>query len=201
MLCSSKGLSPRVRGNLAGRASLRILNRSIPACAGEPLSIWPSFSCATVYPRVCGGTTGEPHHDPPDRGLSPRVRGNLFIISASVNMEWSIPACAGEPASKATSYYLSSVYPRVCGGTRLRRLCSIVAHGLSPRVRGNPRRRVARRACRGSIPACAGEPPIHCRPMPSATVYPRVCGGTQIFRPAHVPKTGLSPRVRGNRPA
>ncbi len=50
----------------------------------------------------------------------------------------------------------------------------------------------------GSIPACAGEPPIILRMMKLLTVYPRVCGGAP-------PRTywlegwdGLSPRVRGS---
>ena len=53
----------------------------------------------------------------------------------------------------------------------------------------------------GSIPACAGEPggrrlrPSRCR------VYPRVCGGTKPSARDLDMRQGLSPRVRGNRPA
>ena len=32
------------------------------------------------------------------------------------------------------------------------------------------------------------------------TVYPRVCGGTRRPRASSLPRAGLSPRVRGNRP-
>ena len=35
---SSRGLSPRVRGNLLNSARIQSLNGSIPACAGEPLA-------------------------------------------------------------------------------------------------------------------------------------------------------------------
>ena len=50
------GLSPRVRGNRAMTNAARGLQRSIPACAGEPAG--GSLICAKigVYPRVCGGT-------------------------------------------------------------------------------------------------------------------------------------------------
>ena len=53
-----------------------------------------------------------------------------------------------------------------------------VPSGLSPRVRGEPRR------CRLSIPR--------------TRVYPRVCGGTNVYRWSTYRLSGLSPRVRGN---
>ena len=53
-----RGLSPRVRGNPTGRWTLTTRWGSIPACAGEPLSISGYSFSGAVYPRVCGGTTG-----------------------------------------------------------------------------------------------------------------------------------------------
>ena len=50
------GLSPRVRGNLRLRQRLRIGERSIPACAGEPSLAGVPSGRTRVYPRVCGGT-------------------------------------------------------------------------------------------------------------------------------------------------
>ena len=50
------GLSPRVRGNLGQPAGWRVGQRSIPACAGEPLRWTGATAPARVYPRVCGGT-------------------------------------------------------------------------------------------------------------------------------------------------
>ena len=51
-------------------------NRSIPACAGEP--IWQRIRTALgeVYPRVCGGTCSGYRRRTSYMGLSPRVRGN-----------------------------------------------------------------------------------------------------------------------------
>ena len=50
------GLSPRVRGNQQQQRQQALSERSIPACAGEPLT-WTAVTGATrVYPRVCGGT-------------------------------------------------------------------------------------------------------------------------------------------------
>ena len=50
------GLSPRVRGNQAHQGSFAQEQRSIPACAGEPMLVPRSALTTTVYPRVCGGT-------------------------------------------------------------------------------------------------------------------------------------------------
>ena len=93
----------------------------------------------------------------------------------------------------------TTVYPRVCGGTRQqqdgRRLC----RGLSPRVRGNRIIYPSRLAMPRSIPACAGEPLQHMQGFPIAFLYPRVCGGTPLQNATQVNDQGLSPRVRGNR--
>ena len=87
----------------------------------------------------------------------------------------------------------------MCGGTVDTGPATMSAVGLSPRVRGN-RVDGARRARHGgSIPACAGEPGRGIRRLSSARVYPRVCGGTRDRSRGCPNRTGLSPRVRGNR--
>ena len=84
-------------------------------------------------------------------------------------------------------------------------------------MRGNRESGRWERDYRGSIPACAGEPPA----QPTLTgwrqvyprvcggtnggrggtitleVYPRVCGGTSAIESVQTPCRGLSPRVRG----
>ena len=76
----AQGLSPRVRGNRRLIGSSTSSMRSIPACAGEPLTIVKRNLSVKVYPRVCGGT---PRSNPPQR-VTTR----------------SIPACAGEPRTR-----------------------------------------------------------------------------------------------------
>ncbi len=51
------GLSPHARGNLAAASACRVVEGSIPACAGEPLADAGSALGARVYPRMRGGTT------------------------------------------------------------------------------------------------------------------------------------------------
>ena len=199
-LCSSSfpGLSPRVRGNLVLPQPDTGARGSIPACAGEPFLSAAPQSVARVYPRVCGGTllpvTGmmaigglspRVRGNPPPLvilrfrgGLSPRVRGNLPHRDPRVCRKGSIPACAGEPAAGTGDQKGAGVYPRVCGGTLRLHATRADPGGLSPRVRGNLLRvRVIRKA-RGSIPACAGEPPAAGQCVNTLAVYPRVCGGT-----------------------
>ena len=197
-----QGLSPRVRGNLSSPNCRPATQRSIPACAGEPNQRLEGAAIQRVYPRVCGGTSFTLTGSIPTIGLSPRVRGNPdgVVCGAQYSKEGlsprvrgnralgatlsppggSIPACAGEPSRVFPCYLLVTVYPRVCGGTASTSLDDTGQRGLSPRVRGNqcldPRQQVSQ----GSIPACAGEPPVRCV-MPDITrVYPRVCGGTGL---------------------
>ena len=75
-LGQSIGLSPRVRGNRHLRSPLMNAERSIPACAGEPLGACPQRPGHAVYPRVCGGTWWAWAGRWWWSGLSPRVRGN-----------------------------------------------------------------------------------------------------------------------------
>ena len=151
-----------------------------------------------VYPRVCGGTCLFQWPDIAGVGLSPRVRGNLDLSVPAGCREGSIPACAGEPISDICMSLSQPVYPRVCGGTfppyppnrpdwvyprvcggtALRRPLSAASYGLSPRVRGNPARQPKVVGRKGSIPACAGEPPVRASRSCDRRVYPRVCGGT-----------------------
>ena len=70
--------------------------------------------------------------------------------------------------------------------------------GLSPRVRGNRSVPCGGPSMYGSIPACAGEPPLDRSSAANGRVYPRVCGGTDTPALHRSSFPGLSPRVRGN---
>ena len=132
-------------------------------------------------------------------GLSPRVRGNPAGPLSAPDGLGSIPACAGEPPPRPPLHFLSTVYPRVCGGTRRYHDPGFDFCGLSPRVRGNPVALTAPVESRRSIPACAGEPPGILPAIGRRQVYPRVCGGTFTAMGDTLTGLGLSPRVRGNR--
>ena len=193
-----EGLSPRVRGNQHIDPHDHPAIWSIPACAGEPAGVPMRGLGRRVYPRVCGGTLRDTIHIRPTWGLSPRVRGNPHPSRQRQKCQRSIPACAGEPPFVGGTSYANRVYPRVCGGTGACQSACACACGLSPRVRGNPRRGWRDGGRLRSIPACAGEPCGSGFMVSPPQVYPRVCGGTQPVVNTNRKSQGLSPRVRGN---
>ena len=173
------GLSPRVRGNPpAGRIETATA-RSIPACAGEPSTVFAAAQALAVYPRVCGGTQNLYRYPVMTNGLSPRVRGNRLRPRLPPGLFGSIPARAGEPRRTKNRRRRARVYPpRACGGTAPPDRTPNSVHGLSPRVRGNLGRTARRTRSARSIPARAGEPAGHYRTSSTRRVYPRACGGT-----------------------
>ena len=193
------GLSPRVRGNRAGRTVPRNGSGSIPARAGEPSTSNMSKASTPVYPRACGGTVPGAQYPEMEVGLSPRVRGNRVHRICRKHLHRSIPARAGEPCRAHSTPKWKWVYPRACGGTRADDTRLSPVNGLSPRVRGNPTGNAAYQGAERSIPARAGEPQAQQRLQGTHEVYPRACGGTWSFRSFDRVAKGLSPRVRGNR--
>ncbi len=149
---------------------------------------------------MCGGISPKAQVARPFIGLSPRVRGNQQQPVGTAARHRSIPACAGESAHCAAVPSVRRVYPRVCGGI-IRTLSGLNVHfGLSPRVRGNPRKSAAPCSAIGSIPACAGESVSAASAASMLAVYPRVCGGIGRCEDCRKRRRGLSPRVRGNPP-
>ena len=112
----------------------------------------------------------------------------------------SIPASAGQPRVGLHRSIRPWVYPRECGATLSVASRTSLSTGLSPRVRGNPKKCQTSQLYLGSIPASAGQPiPLgHQRSFPS--VYPRECGATSDGQGPGRVGAGLSPRVRGNLP-
>ena len=112
-----RGLSPRARGNRTKSSARRSNQGSIPACAGEPDILDNYKDKPPVYPRVRGGTISTTLTAGCFQGLSPRARGNQWLIVLLRSLFGSIPACAGEPRLPAVRKCGNRVYPRVRGGT------------------------------------------------------------------------------------
>ena len=73
-----RGLSPHVRGNLAGAFPMNTRKGSIPACTGKPFRRAYACGCGRVYPRMYGETNAVSVYGCSPDGLSPHVRGNLW---------------------------------------------------------------------------------------------------------------------------
>ena len=155
---NSEGLSPRLRGNLGYSGCCSSQQRSIPAPAGEPVLRPRSFCRNSVYPRACGGTLFPASGHSMLVGLSPRLRGNQRPQLRRPAIGGSIPAPAGEPMTPTIPQHRPTVYPRACGGTCEGAGETVMAEGLSPRLRGNRGQRGGADGLHGSIPAPAGEP-------------------------------------------
>ena len=92
------GLSPRVRGNLTGPGSDIWYARVYPrVCGGTSLGQAAISGMHGSIPACAGGTIDDMVARQAQQGLSPRVRGNRFILFVAAIVDRSIPACAGEP--------------------------------------------------------------------------------------------------------
>ena len=192
------GLSPRVRGSLAGVDRTATVFGSIPACTGKPQPA-SSHACeGSVYPRVYGEALTLSLTVNRLGGLSPRVRGSHGYSRRGRCWQRSIPACTGKPLNDIAPADTLRVYPRVYGEAAVPQRKAALAKGLSPRVRGS--RFAADCACppERSIPACTGKPPRRVQSGSGTAVYPRVYGEAAAPRPIRLWYRGLSPRVRGS---
>ena len=192
------GPSPRVRGSPPAPPGPAPSRRSIPACAGKPAATHPRPRSTEVHPRVCGEASSSEGIQKPERGPSPRVRGSPDRGRGGDGRAGSIPACAGKPISAQPAVGLRRVHPRVCGEAGTGSSSPVSGGGPSPRVRGS--RAGARDDCEpgGSIPACAGKPPLSQRASDTLRVHPRVCGEAVGKDDARSVVQGPSPRVRGS---
>ena len=192
------GPSPRVRGSRSAGQRGTGVSRSIPACAGKPLSWGRKRETTRVHPRVCGEAGGCGTGTRSGSGPSPRVRGSRPTAPDGTRPRGSIPACAGKPFSPRPSFRGAGVHPRVCGEAASGRPGSAAERGPSPRVRGSPTlgARLGSRA--GSIPACAGKPFGGGGSNVVERVHPRVCGEAIAVRVQRQHTEGPSPRVRGS---
>ena len=192
------GLSPRVRGHPRRGCHLGARCGTIPAGAGTPNRFSGHGPANRDYPRGCGDTMMGAATAIGTGGLSPRVRGHLAPAPAGRSSAGTIPAGAGTPTVR---YYLEPQqrdYPRGCGDTLWERRGKPGGRGLSPRVRGHRRAKLAYRRNRGTIPAGAGTPLACLSSYHPSRDYPRGCGDTKFRLPSIDGTTGLSPRVRGH---
>ena len=136
---SAMGLSPRVRGSLHQRLSFPLAPRSIPTCAGQPVTRFFPEDVRQVYPHVCGAALLDRNSRYALGGLSPRVRGSLHHVRTGPLADGSIPTCAGQPTIRMTYRGSIPVYPHVCGAAPVTISTALRMSGLSPRVRGSQR--------------------------------------------------------------
>jgi len=170
------GRSPRGRGSRADCPTLGPRRGSIPARAGKPKPSGRSPTLTRVDPRAGGEARVISAALSRITGRSPRGRGSptrWFLWAAFL---WSIPARAGKPAIRKSSWRICRVDPRA-GGEATRKAYRLgSARGRSPRGRGSRRRPTSRACSWGSIPARAGKPQQYQQQLRLSRVDPRAGG-------------------------
>ncbi len=130
-------------------------------------------------------------------GPSPRARGAAVDLLNVLNVDGTIPACAGSRPDPSTEGESHGDHPRVRGEQRSMS-CSIAAlTGPSPRARGAESAELDRGPHAGTIPACAGSSTSPPSPSRKARDHPRVRGEQNPAPAASAADGGPSPRARG----
>ncbi len=174
---------------------------SIPACAGEPMCATCSSPPRRVDPRMRGGAHRPPGFSGCGAGRSPHARGSLPAGILDKTKSGSIPACAGEPSAPQPCRWCTRVDPRMRGGAYVKASPALGVGGRSPHARGSRSRPLRRDRCRGSIPACAGEPKTFFSVLAVLWVDPRMRGGADTAKAEPLQGAGRSPHARGSPPS
>ena len=131
------------------------------------------------------------------QGLSPYVRGKLYLTASVFVPPRSIPVCTGETNDLVAATVRAGVYPRMYGGNYSINIAPSCSRGLSPYVRGKPLGMTVLSMVFRSIPVCTGETLAGCNWRTCFVVYPRMYGGNPTENPIGTSNRGLSPYVRG----
>ena len=191
------GSSPPVRGTREGDDLRGLVERFIPACAGNTASSKRQTAGNTVHPRLCGEHNVRIVVFTDQVGSSPPVRGTLGTVGSEEFLYRFIPACAGNTWTMMNCGSMPAVHPRLCGehGPSLPMPQHVA--GSSPPVRGT-------RHSNGNggfpfrfIPACAGNTHHASRVGQITSVHPRLCGEHANSAPLPASSLGSSPPVRG----
>ena len=192
------GRSPLARGSPRTYRTEVAVDRSIPACAGEPSFCTQSAPSVPVDPRLRGGAACGLPNILLSCGRSPLARGSLLFSQFCPLYPRSIPACAGEPNRVSSPLKPRAVDPRLRGGACCFRAQIAYFGGRSPLARGSRPLVDIRRSLSRSIPACAGEPSRGGFRSCRETVDPRLRGGAAQALPGRCDRRGRSPLARGS---
>ena len=171
------GSSPHARGTREQANVLELLQRFIPACAGNAyyclsytivytgssphargtLSLQPLREPRTRFIPACAGNAHHDHDRATCQPVHPRMRGERDHLEL---WRWHvlrfIPACAGNAAQSLHRMPLWPVHPRMRGERGLLGQLTAIFCGSSPHARGTPIHPILPVTTVRFIPACAG---------------------------------------------
>ena len=173
VLCGS---SPLTRGTPDEKVDDTLLDRFIPAYAGNSQNLCTSQSVQTVHPRLRGELMRPALITRLKNGSSPLTRGTLSGVSAITINDRFIPAYAGNSYQLVQHQRKGPVHPRLRGELAVYNGVAPTDGGSSPLTRGT---RTITGATLGSgrfIPAYAGNSQIGVTSTGFPTVHPRLRG-------------------------
>ena len=194
---SPQGSSPQVRGRLLASIKDRVVNRLIPAGAGQTSIFAPTCHSCTAHPRRCGADFACFFVGEVAGGSSPQVRGRPAGEWGSRFGGGLIPAGAGQTPVRVRGLSPPTAHPRRCGADRDREVVIQFSLGSSPQVRGRRAGGRERAAGPGLIPAGAGQTVAAVRAVPAAGAHPRRCGADPGALRAVAVWVGLIPAGAG----
>ena len=174
------------------------MSGSIPARAGQPEDQNHEATRIGVHPRSRGAATNLIHGVINGVGPSPLARGSQDAWRYEPAHRGSIPARAGQPASRSSTPPPRRVHPRSRGAARGLAVWRSKAPGPSPLARGSLANGHQTDRAAGSIPARAGQPVPRAPARRTSAVHPRSRGAATPCRLCQSRTRGPSPLARGS---
>ena len=197
---ASIGSSPRSRGTLPPYEEEKMINRFIPALAGNTMSETARSISRSVHPRARGEHREAQRVQGLSEGSSPRSRGTPATPGAPGADGRFIPALAGNTRGAARAAGVRPVHPRARGEHDFATSEKKSADGSSPRSRGTRASAPPCPAAWGFIPALAGNTRKGRRWSFWLSVHPRARGEHMVSEQFRICLGGSSPRSRGTHP-
>ncbi len=193
------GLSPLARGTPHHRRIGLLVDRFIPAGAGNTGSTENQWHQSPVYPRWRGEHVANWSYTATATGLSPLARGTHASPARGIDRPRFIPAGAGNTRRASWRSAPKPVYPRWRGEHNLSIRPVRVQVGLSPLARGTRNNVISATVSARFIPAGAGNTCATGKPKAPTAVYPRWRGEHSDTMTQEIIRRGLSPLARGTR--
>ena len=191
------GSSPHARGTRQADHLNRIVQRFIPAYAGNATTLHRPHFWNSVHPRIRGERkTSDLCKQHPD-GSSPHTRGTLRGGDRMRGHTRFIPAYAGNAQSPGRTIEGLPVHPRIRRERIVASARNLKPNGSSPHTRGTPRQPAARGRETRFIPAYAGNATRSSLSPLNISVHPRIRGERPSTSSLGSRNAGSSPHARG----
>ena len=194
----SNPVHPRIRGERDFFIIVKdLLNRFIPAYAGNARRVSRLVSLRAVHPRIRGERQNGTADSQRIGGSSPHTRGTHDQERPGQDQSRFIPAYAGNAASGPSSRVVIAVHPRIRGERAPLHADQRRRHGSSPHTRGTRESVNLHNVPGRFIPAYAGNARGVLVQVQAGPVHPRIRGERTDGCVNLLPADGSSPHTRG----